>query len=191
MWKIMLVHPEIMESEQPTWEIIKLIIQAQYSITAIGILVIVGLAIFFFTLNWLPVRKMVKDAKKQRDTIKEEQNKLKETFQYEIQMLKGEKDRLFALVAVAAQIWDNVVVWAGCAIEDYSKISETKYIKKMILKLIILLEKALKMSEAIEKSHKKDLLDRLNYIPDEFKDKKEEIRELINKLPEKEDEEEI
>ena len=186
----MLVHPEIMDSEQPTWEILKLIIQAQYSITAIGIVAIFGLAGILITINWFvvtrPARKMVYDAKKQKDTIKKEQEELIKAFYYEIQMLKGDKERLFAITSVNAHNWEGVVIRSIRAIVTYTKIGNIQYIKKMIS----LLESGLRNINAITMEHRMFLLNRLNFIPDKFKDKREEIRELINKLPEKQIKEE-
>ncbi len=202
MWKIMLVHPEIMDSEQPTWEIIKLIIQAQYSITALGIIVLIAIAVILIGINLIVVQRKVNRSisrirsemggiKMKMEKLKEEtaQNtngeiqRLKESTRIEIQLLKGDRDRVIVSLFMAQQMWENVVVWSGCGVEDYALANETTRRDGMIEVLI----SSLKKSNYILERNRSNLLARIKYIPRELQDKKEKIRELINKFPKKED----
>ncbi len=190
MWKVMLVHPEIMDSEQPTWEILKLIIQAQYSITALGIIVLIAIAAIIIGVNWIgtqrKVKKITSGLQAKLNNITEELQKTKEEMTIELQLLRGETYRIIVNLLYRDKNWERMVVWAGCAIEEFGKTNQIDKVNFMTNKLIY----SLKKSKIIIKQDKNNLLERINFIPDKLKAKIEEIKGLINILTEKEDEEE-
>ncbi len=191
MWKVMLVHPEIMDSEQPTWEILKLIIQAQYQITALGIIVLIAIAAFIIGVNWIGTQRKVKKTtsglQAKMNSITEELQKTKNEMDIGLLSLKGETARIIFNFFRKDKNWPRASFWAACSVEYFSRAGRTKDVKIIVPYLIY----ALKHCECIQDQHKRDMLESINYIPDEFKDQREEIRELINKLPVKETKEEI
>ena len=87
----MLVHPEIMDAEQPTWEILKLIIQAQYQITAIGIVVLIAIAVIIIGINWIgaqrKVKKISRELNAKMNSITEELQKTKDEIQNMVKLI--------------------------------------------------------------------------------------------------------
>ena len=186
MFKVFNLTSVLESSKEPSWEIIKLIVQAQYSITAIGLMFIIGITAIIISVNWATARGQEKRAvnrlKSEMNKIKIDVEKLKtdasKIINREVQYLKGEKDRLFLLSAMQAKNWNAAVVWAGCAIEDFAKANNLAQVENMIEILRTMLNK----SENIKGKDKKNLIERLKFIPDDYKDKRLETEDLINTL---------
>ncbi len=191
MWNFLLIQPKIMEAEQPTWEILKLIIQAQYQITALGIGVLVAIAIIIIGGNWIgtqrKVKKITRELHAKMNSITEDHKKTKDEMRIKLLLLKGETERIFSTLYRHNENWLRAAIWAAGSVEHFSKAGKTRNVKNAVNILI----RALKNCKFMNTHSKRKMMERINYIPDEFKDKREEIRDLINKLHVKETKEEI
>jgi len=189
LFRYLFLNPKIMEAEEPSWEVIKLVVQAQYNITAIGIVALVGIAAILIGINFIGVQRVKQQMKKTIKDLKNEMKEIRENMQElkgdlkisvnkEIQMLKAEKDRLFALIAWNTKVWINLITWSARGIEDYAKTTR----KDMVITMVDLLIIGLKNSKNIRSNDKEQVINSLNYIPKKFNEKRIEIEELVNHL---------
>lgn len=186
MLKLIPLKMELLDSGQPTWEILKLIIHAQYQITAIGIFAVIAISAIVIGTNWVFLQRRVSKIKSEMNikmaSLSEDTEKFKKEAGKEIQRLKGERDRIIMAIMAGRKRFERAVVWAGCGIEDFALVEEEDLRNSMINATI----RYLKLCKDISKVNKQNLFERLDYIPDELSEKKEEIKELVNKLSERE-----
>lgn len=186
MFKLIPLKMELLDSGQPTWEIMKLIIHAQYQITAIGIFAVIAISAIIIGVNWAILQRGVSKIKSEMTakmtSLSEGIEKFKKDSGKEIHKLNGDTARIVSYIQADRGIYDSAVLWSGVGIEHFERAEEPDLRNMMIDRTIY----RLKVCSNMKTNDKRTFLRCIDYIPAELDEKKEEIRELVNKLPERE-----
>lgn len=183
------------ESEELSWDMIKQIIQTQYNLAALGITVLVGVAFLLMLLSFFKGRRELESLKleiatkaeevfeslvpKIKDEIVKMEKEVKESVKKELTAFEAAKARLFALISEDRGFWDVAAGWWSDAIENYAKIKNEKLVRIAVNAL----SRNLGKCETLEDDRKKEIKDKLFWIPPILSAEKKQIEEKLNELP--------
>lgn len=163
-----------------------------------GITLLIAIALLLATASWLTnVYIIRRERKREREEdfeklskriserIKEEiekmEEKVRENVDRKMKLFAAEKARLFALSSWNAKVWASAAEWWARAIEGYANIGEDEIVRISVDSLIDSLENC----TMLKRENKKEIKERLRFIPKILYEEKERIEDKLDTLPEK------
>lgn len=187
---------DLLESEQMSRDIFRLIIQSQSNLATLGIMVVVAVAAIVAGASWFSnfylVRRELKStiefiksetatdvAKRIKDEVEKMERMVGKSLENRMTMFDAEKARLFAFANEQIGALETSVIWWAAAIEGYSKVGEERLLRVSVEALNSYLDKCKRLSE----DSKKKIKNCFSFIPEILRREKNLIEYKLNNIP--------